>query len=164
MKILPKRSLHLHITGTSPRVIAKMARPSFIVKSELAAAQAGEGHWLYSPFGPKPGDASKPKPRVYKALPFLLAGKDPRETRATGFVEAGMICTCARFGSQTGCIWNNKEDQGLERRHQTWLRAVARAPGGSRALAATDPRVWTGRPGAHIFTCTTDGSREEVQA
>lgn len=125
VKILHKRSLHLHITGTSLRVIAKMSRPSFIVKSEVAAAQADEGHWLYSPFGPKPGDASKPTPQAYEALPFLLVGKDPWETRAAAQLALWRLAGFARRpglvlrGRCTGCIWNDKEGQGLERRNQT---------------------------------------------
>jgi hypothetical protein len=100
--VLPKRSLHLHITGTPPRVIA---RPSFIVKSALAAAEAGEGRWLYSPFADKHGDTSKPTQRVYEALPFLLVGEGPWETRETGFVEAGRIFKYAGFSSQETLFW-----------------------------------------------------------
>ena len=105
VRVLPKRSLHLHLTGSSPRVRAEMARPNFIVRSDVAIAEAGEGHWLYSPFAAKHGDTSKPTQRVCDALPCLLVGEDPWETRAAGFVEVGRICKCARFGSQGTLFW-----------------------------------------------------------
>ena len=65
----------------------------------MAVAEAGEGHWLYSPFAAKPGDTSKPTQRACDALPFLLVGEDPWKSRATDFVELGRICEYARFGS-----------------------------------------------------------------
>ena len=52
--------------GTSPRVIA---RPSFIMRSDVAAAvhaEAGEGHWLYLPFAAptKTRDTNEPTKTV----------------------------------------------------------------------------------------------------
>jgi hypothetical protein len=105
---LVEQGRSLHLTGSSARVVAKMARPSFIARSDVAAEWAGEGHWLYSPFAAKPGDTSKPTQRVCDALPFLLIGEDPWviqwETRATGSVEVGRICKYARFGSQADAV------------------------------------------------------------
>ena len=68
----------------------------------MAAAAVGEGHWLYSPFAAKPGDTSKPTQRVCEALPVLLVGEGPWETRATGFEE---VAKYTRFGSQGTVFW-----------------------------------------------------------
>ena len=78
-----------------------------------AAAEAREHHCLYSPFAPKPGDASKPTPRAFEALPFLLVGENPGKTRATA-LEAGSEAGRAGApglllrGRCTGCICNHR--------------------------------------------------------
>jgi hypothetical protein len=75
-----------------------MGRPIVIMWSAVAAKEVDPSHWLLSPFGDK-------KKKVFEALPVLLAGDAPWETRVTEFAEVGKICKHARFGSQGTLFW-----------------------------------------------------------